>query len=279
MARNLSGIRQVVRQLLKDEFDVDGTLEWEDDELDVHIDEKLRDISVVSPCRKTYPVTVTSNSNLLDISELDDVIYIRSVEYEVGNNPRYYRNFNYIDNQTIEVITDSTPSESGKSGTLTGTVTFASGSNEVTGSGTIFSTELEPDYFIKPSTGLRWYRVFSIVSATALTLDEPVKSSDAGVDTVGKTCYRSKVAIIYYDTLHTLTELGSTLNPKEEQALILGVQGAAAISKAKSLINTINYGGSNVPDKMQNWGITKLQLYQNALKGLQPPKIKKTYTK
>jgi hypothetical protein len=279
MASNITDIRQVVRQLLRDEFDVDGTLTWEDDELDVHINECLRDISLISSCRVTVPVIVTANSKLLDISGISDIINVRTVEYEPGEDPRSYHNFTFFDNTTLEMDVDSTPSESGAAGTLDGTITFTSGSPAVTGSGTAFSTVLEAGDYIKPSGGVRWYRVYSITSATALTLDEPVKAADTGADTIDVTQYRSGVAVIHYDTLHTLTELESTLNPKEEQALKLGVQGGAAISKARSLTNAINYGGTSVPDKMQNWGLTKLQLYQQALRGLGAPRTKKSYTK
>ena len=183
MSRTLSTIRQTVKQLLKDEFAVGTDQDWTDDEIDVHIETCLNEVSDYSPYRSAEPLIVTAGSKLLDISEIEDLIGINRSEYPVGNDPRDYRNFEYVDNQTIEMKVDTAPSANGSSGTLTGTVTFTSGSPTVTGSGTSFTTELSKDYFIKPSGGARWYRVVSTESNTSLTLEESVKSSDAGADT------------------------------------------------------------------------------------------------
>jgi hypothetical protein len=273
----LSVVRQTVRQLLKDEFAVGIDQDWEDDEIDVHILNCLLEVSGKSPYRAFEPLKVTANSKLLDISGISDLIKVNYVEYLPGSDPRNYHNFDYIDDQTIEMDVDSKPSASGSSGTLTGTITFTSGSPTVTGSGSILSTELAAGDYIKPSAKTRWYRIYSIESATSLTLDEPVKAEDTGADTVSTTMYRSTVALVYYDRLHTLTEETSTLNPKEESALILGVCGHAAVSKARYLQNRVNTGGGNVASQMEGWGLTKIQLYQNALNRLQPPRTKKQY--
>ena len=270
----LSEVRQTVRQLFKDEFAVGEEQDLEDDEIDVHIQSCLMELSGKSPFKSTEPLKVTANSRMLDISGIANLIKVNVVEYETGANPRNLHNFEYLDNQTIEMDVDSGPSLSGSSGTLTGTITFTSGSATVTGTGTPFSVLVAGDY-IKPSTKTRWYRVFSVESTTSLTLDEPVKSVDACADTA--TMYRHLVALVYYDKLHTLTESITTLNPSEESALILGVCGHASVSKAKYLMNRVNTGGGTVANQMERWGLTKIQLYQQALNRLQPPRTKKRY--
>jgi hypothetical protein len=277
MGSKLSDIRQTVRQILKDEFAVGENEDWQDDEIDVHISTCLLELSSRSPYKAFEPLTVTANSRVLDISGITGMIKVNRIEYEAGGNPRNYHNFGYLDNQTIEMDIDAGSSESGVSGTLAGTVTFTSGSATVTGSGTTFTAMLKANDFIKPSTKSRWYRVDSVQSNTSLTLDEPVKNTDSGVDTAESTMYRSGAAVGYYDKLHILTEDTSTLNPKEESALILGVCGHAAVSKAKYLMNRVNTGGGNVASQMEGWGLTKTQLYQQALNRLQPPGTTKRY--
>jgi len=54
--------------------------------------------------------------------------------------------------------------------TLTGDVTFTSGSTAVTGVGTLFLTEVAAGDYIRPAGGVEWYRVESVVSDTELTL-------------------------------------------------------------------------------------------------------------
>jgi hypothetical protein len=276
-AKNLSEIRQIVRQLLKDEFDPDVTGDWENDELDMHAQVCVDEISGKSPVKAWEPVIVTANSKLLDISGIENLIKADRVEYEPGGDPRNFHNIIEIDNETVEMGVSGAPSESGTSGTLTGTVTFAAGSAAVSGSGTAFSSELEAGDYIKPSTKGRWYRIYSVDSDTALTLDEPVKSADAGADTVSVTQYRSGCAVIYYDKAHELTETKSTLRLNEENAVILGVCGQAAVSRAKYLINRVNDGGANAAGQMQNWGVIKLQMYRDALRGLKRVQTKQSY--
>jgi hypothetical protein len=277
MARKLSTIRQTVRQLLRDEFSAGVDFDWEDDELDVHIDNCLYELSGRSPYRAIEVLPTVEDSKLLDISGIEGLITVVKAEYPIGASPRNFRNFKYYDNQTIELDMDSAFSETGSSGTLTGTVTFTSGSPIVTGSGTDFDGELAEDYYIKPSGGSRWYRIASIESDISLTLEEAVKSEDAGADTVNATEYKEEVALVYCEKLHTLTEEKSTLNPREEAALVLGVCGHAAISKARSQINAVNFGGGSTPRDMENWGLTKLQLYREALRSLRPPKTKERF--
>ena len=226
----LSAVRNIIRQLLRDEFSSTAEQDFADDEMDIHIGECLVEISERIPCDAQEPVPVTANSKLLDISGIEDLIGVDRVEYTVGQDPRNYRNFETIDHETIEMIVSSSPSESGESGTLTGTVTFTAGSATVTGSGTDFDGELAKDYYIKPSGGSRWYRVYSVESDTSLTLDEPVKSGDAGADTVSLTQYRYGVAIIHCKKVHQLTDEASTLSPQLEKLLADGASAYIASS-------------------------------------------------
>lgn len=267
MAKNKSAIRAIIRQKLRDEFAVGKEQEWADDELDILIDDCLAEISERSPHEVIEVLTTTAYSKVLDISAIEDLLEVETAEYPIGSEPRKFRNVEYLDNETIEIDTTLTPIAGG-SGTLTGTVTFATGSATVAGSGTAFSSELKAGYHIKKSGGTRWYRVYSIASDTSLTLAEPVRSSDDGADTMNLTQYCYEAVYLYCRKLHQLTESSSTLKPQLERILVLGVTGKAAINRSRSLINKVTHGGARTPAEMKSWGMTQLTLYRESLRRL-----------
>ena len=272
----LSAIRARIRQVLKDEFAEGVDLEWEDDELDIYIDDCLQEISERSPYNAVEVKTTIANSRILDISDIENLLWIEKLEYPTGNDPGDFRNFIEIDAETIEIDTTLDPSAGG-SGTLTGTVTFTKGSATVTGSGTDFDGELEAGYHIKKSTSSRWYRIYSVDSDTQVTLAEP--SRDTGADTEDATQYCYETVYVYCAKLHELTEDSSTLKPQHERLLIQGVSGRAAISKSRELINAINIGGAGTPSNMQAWGINQLTLYREGLRRIEETRTYREYPK
>jgi len=277
MGKNLSAVRGIVRQVLKDEF-VEGTdLKWEDDELNLHILECLAEISDKCPYMVKEVLTTIANSRVLDISSIEDLNDIKELEYPTGNYPRSLKGINWLDAETIEIDTTLTPIAGG-SGTLTGTVTFTKGSAAITGSGTLFETELKAGYHIKKSTGTRWYRIYSIESNTALTLAEPCLDT-SGADVAASSQYCYETVFLYCEKPHTITETSSTLSPKLERILIQGVCGYAAISKAQSLIGEINIGGGRTPADMQAWGNGKLAIYMSELNMKTTPTTTRKYSK
>jgi len=272
----LSAIRARIRQVLKDEFAEGVDLEWEDDELDIYIDDCLQEISERSPYKAVEVKTTIANSRILDLSDIENLLWIEKLEYPTGNDPGDFRNFIEIDAETIEIDTTLDPSAGG-SGTLTGTVTFTKGSATVTGSGTDFDGELEAGYHIKKSTSSRWYRIYSVDSDTQVTLAEP--SRDTGADTEDATQYCYETVYVYCAKLHELTEDSSTLKPQHERLLIQGVSGRAAISKSRELINAINVGGAGTPSNMQAWGINQLTLYREGLRRIEETRTYREYPK
>ena len=239
MTRYISDIRQSVRQILRDEFVEGTTQDWQDDEIDVHIEHTREEISQESPNVVVEVKSTIGNSRVLDISAIEDIISIDRLEYPTGENYRAYRNFNRIDNGTIEIDTTLTP-DAGTTSTLTGTVTFTSGSAAITGSGTTFKTTLSADDHIRKSTGTRWYRIYSIESETAMTLAESCRSGDTGADTIDVTAYLTEAVYLYCNKLHTLTDDDSSLRADEEKVLIDGTVAYAALSWVNENRTNIN---------------------------------------
>ena len=71
---------------------------------------------------------------------------------------------------------------------------------------------------------------------------------------------------LYCNLLHTLDESTSTLNPIQENLLVLGASGKAAISKSRAYFDKVNTGGNTVPDKLYNWGRGRDDEYKDRLK-------------
>lgn len=272
----LTGVLAVVRQMLDDEFASGVDVEWEDDEITVLIRQCLEELSGASPYRCIEVLTTIANSRILDISSIENLLEVEKLEYPTGEDPRAYRNSIEIDRDTIEIDTELTP-DAGGSGTLTGTVTFASGSAAITGSGTAFLTELEAGYHIKMSTGTRWYLIYSVDSDTGLTLAEPCR--DTGADTVDATQYCYETVYVYCVKSHALNEETTTLNRQLEAVLVKGVAGRAAINMSRKLINKVNLGGGRVPGEMLRWGNQHLAEFKMELGGLDEARAYPEYGK
>lgn len=89
----LSEIRAEVRQFLRDQFASGVDYTWEDDELDIYIRDCLGEISERWPYGTKETLTTTADSKELDISSIEDLLYVDEVEYRVGYNPQRSRNF------------------------------------------------------------------------------------------------------------------------------------------------------------------------------------------
>jgi len=108
MARTLSAIRTNIRQLLRDEFVSGSDFAFPPDEIDIHIDNCLVEISQRRPYEVKETLT-TSASKELDISSIDDLLEVDKVEYPVDSDPPDYRNCSVFGN-TLRIDISSTPS-------------------------------------------------------------------------------------------------------------------------------------------------------------------------
>jgi hypothetical protein len=103
--KTFSAIRETVRQLLRDEFSEEET-EFADDELDIHINECLVEISQ----RRPYEVKETVESDgtkEVDISEIENLLEVEKVEYPTGSDPPSFQKFSVF-GDTLR-IEDTTP--------------------------------------------------------------------------------------------------------------------------------------------------------------------------
>jgi uncharacterized protein YqfB (UPF0267 family) len=266
--KNLSAVIAVVRQRLRDEFVFGAEFEWEDDELSLLTNDCLAEISECSPYQvketfyivaKSGTATATTPNHLVDTTESQFVA--GDVGKTVYNTTDETTAKITVYNSASDVTLDTDIMASGESyeihcgdGTSPRDINIADIEDLLYVDKAEYPTRQNPQVF-------RNVEVFGDI----LTLD--ISSTPTDGDEV----------FLYCAKTHQLTEASSTLNPKEERLLILGVVGQAAINKARSLINKINIGGARTPADMEAWGIAQLTLYRQGLSELVQVRISIDY--
>jgi len=105
MAYTLTQIKAQIAQELQDT----GKVIWSDPEIEDAVNDALRELALYVPNIVKGTLTTTANSKDLDISSIADLIYVSEVEYEVGKDPRRWRNFT-IRGNTLTIEIDFAPS-------------------------------------------------------------------------------------------------------------------------------------------------------------------------
>lgn len=270
MAKYLSAIRAIARQLLRDEFVSGQDFDWKDDELDLHIGECLSEISERCPyeVKETlYAVAKSGNATATTENHLVDTTKSQFVAGDVGKSV-----YNTTDKTTAKITACNSTSDV----TLDTNIMAEDESYEIycadgagfkdlnIGSITNLLDVDEVEYRTRRTPrDLRNFTVFGNI----LTLDISFTPTDG--DEV----------FVYCHKLHQLTESSPTLKPQLERLLVLGVAGKAAIAKAQSHINKINLGGGRTAIDLHNWGLAKLALYRAGLDRITEPNVYKEYPK
>ena len=173
-------------------------------DISAQLQDSLKELSEYSPWEIVQTKLMEASTRLgeqltgnkgreVDISDIENLIDLK-VEYPVGNNPPTFRNFQRYGGK-IYLDIDSRPTPGAQNDSagdlqeLTGTVTFTAASTAVTGSGTAFTSELEPGYYIATESGTNWYRVSSVTDDTNLIISINCATADTGADTADSTRY------------------------------------------------------------------------------------------
>lgn len=199
----LSPIRETARQFLRDEFQAGVDMAFEDDELDLHINEVVTEISGKSPYEVRETVEADGTSEI-DLSEITGLIgdKVEKVEYPTGAVPRsFLTDFSIFG----DILTLNTEPTSGEDIYL-----YCHKVHELTES----STSLSPD--------LEKVLVEGVVAKVALSWVNQIRVQIAS-------------AIITVDSLSTA--IGS-MDARITQAIADLVSGRALIGSKKTEANT-----------------------------------------
>lgn len=195
MANYLDGIRALVRQLLRDEFDKDKTMEWQDDELDIYIGARLADISDARAYEVREDIELTVNSIEYDVSDIEDLIEVTHAEYPIGTTPN-------------------------------------------------------PD--------------LRNVSRFADTVRIKTSRRPSGTED----------AYLYCRKMHSITESSSTLTPRLESLLVIGVAATAARARSRTQVNKQSIGGTRVFRDHLTWAQIQEEKFQAGLGLITKQRIK-----
>jgi len=90
---NLTEMRARVREDLQDTDS--ENYRWTDDEVDGAIDRVVTEYSLHAPIEQQDDIATTDGDTELDISTLTDLLEIESVEFPIGQSPKYYQRTDY----------------------------------------------------------------------------------------------------------------------------------------------------------------------------------------
>ena len=90
---NLTEMRTRVREDLQDTDS--ENYRWSDDEVDGAIDRVVMEYSLHAPIEQQDDIATTDGETELDISSLTGLLEIQSVEFPIGQSPKYLQRFEY----------------------------------------------------------------------------------------------------------------------------------------------------------------------------------------
>jgi len=90
---NLTEMRARVREDLQD-TDAQN-YRWTDDEVDGAIDRVVTEYSLHAPIEQQDDIATTDGDTELDISSLSGLLSVKSVEFPIGQTPKYYQRTEY----------------------------------------------------------------------------------------------------------------------------------------------------------------------------------------
>ena len=201
--------------------------------------EAVREYSLYDPWRSTRVLTLRDKSRNIDISGLELVNPPDYAIYPVllKDSGVWLDDEDLDDNRkNVEWEADSvrmrirTVPQAEKTDTLTGTVTFSDGSTAVSGSGTLFTSELRVGWYIRKSGQSTWYRIGSITDATNLVLAKACITADDGADTADLTEFWNTNVYLKCDEIHHVTS----------QVDLAGAIDAGAAAGYAAGVNAIN---------------------------------------
>ena len=221
MAKNRSSIRTLSRQLLRDEIQESETPDFAYDELEVHINECLVEISQRRPYVVRETLAICSRSGTATATTADHLIDTSNAHFVAGDVGKTV--YNSTDKTTAKVTA------------------YTSASDITLNTDIMVSGESYALYHLDGTSG----RDLSIASITDLIevdkAEHPTRNSPRDFRNV--TIFGDVLTMditteptdgdevfLYCHKVHSLTESASTLNPDLEKVLVEGVVAKAALS-------------------------------------------------
>jgi hypothetical protein len=272
-----SAIIDAIAALLQDSSNTDYSAA----ELATFLIDALKELSNYSPNIVRETVTTTADSRDLDISAIKNLIEVRELEYEVGKNPRQFRNFIEHYSNFITILIDKSPAADQSVylycaknhkcpdiadllGEVDLTAGYAAGLSVIHVDGLTNSAVLEADL------------LFSIENDSTGTYYRLTEDTTLEDDGEGDITFTPALAEAIADG-DDVTFENSTLTPTLEGLLISLTAARAAISKSSYYINRIGTGSTKAWSDTLTWGQNQLANALRELRRLKRPNTNQTY--
>jgi len=259
-AKTHSEIRDAIEAILRDSTNT----VWTTAEIDQQIEYALDEVSGYVPYLvKDESLTFASATRELDISSVQDIIYIDKGEWLVDKTPPNYRGFDWLDAHTIRLRVDSLPA-SGDYCYL-----YLAKRHHLDPLWTVATAYVKGDFVSPTKANRTGYRYECTTAGTSHAATEPTWGTTVdGTTTDGTVTWTCRGEVP--NSLHD----GRT---KLEDLFIELVAARCLINEANSHINTINVGSSKAMEQYLTTGNQRLGLVLGKLRGMARPRTKQWY--
>ena len=242
MATTLSGIRARVREDLQDSDD--ANYRWSNHEVDGAIERVLREFSQAYPIQQQDEITTTEDDRELDISSLENLSKVVSVEYPMDLSPPYM--------QRIETWADKLYMSDEGDGTKKARVRWYQWHTLLGDTAWAASTAYAlGDIVVPAALNGYWYECTTAGTSGAAAPTWPTTAGGT-VD----------------DNTATWTCRASTIPEQLEEIIVLGATGYLAMSASVYTTDKATIAGSHAPDDFRLWGQKRLSHYEKRLKAI-----------
>jgi hypothetical protein len=265
MGKTLSAIRQIIRQMLRDEFVSGEEYDFNDDELDLHIQNVLVEISQKRPYQVKETLT-GAGSKELDISTIENLLNdgIEKAEYPVDNSPPKFCS-GTVFGDTFRLDDNSDTPSTGASVCL-----YCLKVHQLTESSSTLKADLEKVLIegATANTALAWVNQLrkDLVNAR-----DTITSADTAIGEMDARITQSISDLASGRSLINKVNVGGS--PENDWALYATRElsnATASLNKANGyfhkLTEELNIGAAIT--RYQNWANNQLMLYQRNLKSL-----------
>lgn len=272
MGRPISVIRTIVRQVLNDEFVSGETKDFANDEIDIHITNCVMEMSQVKPYEVKETLTTTSGSKKLDISSIDDLLYIDFLEYPVDKDPVNKRGFEQFAS-VITMLTDKNPSADET------VYLYCKKLHSVSEGSSTLSPDMEHVLVMgaAANTALSWINKVRSHVAEAV---KRIADVNASIDNMTGRIDQAKADLTSGRGYINQVNYGG--NPESDLAMYASRELANAnqyLSQAQGYIREMQarFSVTGVVNSYQVWANNKLIEYKIALRRMAEPKIAKDF--
>ena len=238
---NLTEMRARVREDLQDTDS--QNYRWTDDEVDGAIERIVMEYSLHTPIEQQDDIATTDGDTELDISSLTGLLKIESVEFPIGQAPKYLQRTEYWAGH-LYMEDEGNGNDARvkwlKRHTLLGATAWAASTAYALG-----------DIVVPTTSNGFWY-----------------ECTTAGTSNASEPSWPTTEGGTVNDNTATWTCRTSTIPTEHEEIIVLGATGYLAMSASAYTVDRASIAGRHATINFKAWGKERLDRYDKKLKAI-----------